>query len=208
MMCKENTHDDILLEKLQAGDRTEFARLVERYSEYIYKLAVKMLGNELDAEDVLQETFLKAFRSIDTFKGNANISTWLYRIAANEALMMIRKRRSDIYPVEIDRDEDEEDQYPLDIVDWGALPEEDLLTSENMEYLNRLVQSLSPALRLVFLLRDVMELSVRESADVLGVSENVVKTRLSRARLQLRQQLSQYFSQHQQDRGGIDGKLN
>ena len=192
-MYKTNAQDEIHIEKLQAGDRAEFAHLIEVYSEYVYNLAVKMLGNELDAEDVLQETFLKAFRSIRSFKGDASISTWLYRIAANESLMVLRKRRPESYPIEIDREDEDENPTAVEIVDWGALPEEELLTAENIDYLNALVQSLSPALRIVFLLRDVMELSVREASEVLGVTENVVKTRLSRARLQLRQALSQYF---------------
>jgi RNA polymerase sigma-70 factor (ECF subfamily) len=204
-MVNENVSSvDLVLEKLQSGDRAEFARMVDQYSDMIYRLAVRMLANTQDAEDVLQETFLKAFRYIHAFKGQSSISTWLYRIATNEALMLIRKRKPDENQVDIDREADE-DALPLQIVDWAALPEESLLSIENIKHLNQLVQALSPVLRIVFLLRDVMELSVKETADVLGITEIVVKTRLSRARYKLRQGLSAHFGDLMEE-GKLYGK--
>lgn len=199
-MNKE-TQKAISIDRLKSGDRAEFASLVERYSDLIYRLAIKMLGNEQDAEDVLQETFLKAFRSIGSFQGNAHISTWLYRIATNEALMLIRKGRPESSHVQIEEDVESEENPSLQIVDWGSLPEDQLLSSESIHYLNRLIQSLTPALRIVFILRDVMDQSVQETAEVLGISESAVKTRLSRARLKLRQELSEYYRKNQLNEG-------
>ena len=198
---------ELNVERLQSGDRSEFARLVEQYSDLIYRLAIRMLGDDQDAEDVLQETFLKAYRSIGSFQGQSNISTWLYRIATNEALMLIRKRKPENQRMEIDEKDAEEDSAPLQIVDWAALPEEQLLSGETLDYLNQIVQNLSPALRIVFLLRDVMDQSVRETAEVLGIGESAVKTRLSRARLQLRQQLSTYFDEDHVNKGIVYGKI-
>jgi RNA polymerase sigma-70 factor (ECF subfamily) len=198
-MSKEKK-TEISLTLLQSGDQAEFAKLVEQYSDFIYKLAIKMLANDQDAEDVLQETFLKAFRSINGFRGNSSLSTWLYRIATNEALMLIRKRKPENQQIDIDKEDEEEKETPLQIVDWAALPEDQLLSAESITYLNKIVQKLTPALRIVFILRDVMDQSVRETADVLELSETAVKTRLSRARLQLRQQLSEYFGQEKIDK--------
>ncbi len=192
-MKYEEDESSLSLEKLQAGDRFEFARMVELYSDLIYRLTLKILGNTQDAEDALQETFLKAFRSIKDFKGLSSITTWLYRIAVNEALMILRKNKPDQSRVELDDEGDEDNAEPFQVVDWEPVPEEKLLSGESMQVLNRLVQELSPALRVVFLLRDIQELSVRETAEILGVNEIVVKTRLSRARFQLRQSLAQYF---------------
>lgn len=185
--------DSLSLEKLQSGNKDEFARLVERYSDPIYRLAIKMLGNTQDAEDVLQETFLKAFRSIQNFKGFSSAGTWLYRIAVNEALMLIRKRKPEQKQVVLDADESDDDQIPVQIADWEPVPEDQLMSAENLTHLNALVQSLSPALRVVFLLRDVQEMSVKETAEVLGISEESVKTRLSRARFKLREGLTGYL---------------
>jgi RNA polymerase sigma-70 factor (ECF subfamily) len=198
-MIKDNK-TEISLSLLKSGDQAEFAKLVEQHSDLIYKLAIKMLANDQDAEDVLQETFLKAFRSIDSFRGNSSISTWLYRIATNEALMLIRKRKQEKKQIDIDKEDEEEGDYPLQIVDWAALPEDQLLTDESIAYLNIIVQKLTPALRIVFILRDVMNQSVKETAEVLDISETAVKTRLSRARLRLRQQLSKYFRQGKIDK--------
>lgn len=194
MKYEANEQGSLSLEKLQAGDRNEFARLVELYSDLIYRLAVKILGNSQDAEDALQETFLKAFRSIKDFKGLSSVTTWLYRIAVNEALMILRKAKPEQTRLELDDQDADEGVEPVQLADWEPVPEDKLLSAESMQVLNGLVQDLSPALRVVFLLRDIQELSVRETAEVLGVTEIVVKTRLSRARFQLRQGLSRYYS--------------
>jgi RNA polymerase sigma-70 factor (ECF subfamily) len=173
--------------------KNEFARLVEASSGAIYRLALKMLGDQQDAEDSLQETFLKAFRGLPNFDGRSSLSTWLYRIATNEALMLLRKRKVQFVSIDEPLDTDEVEQEPLEIVDWCCIPETELLSAEARRHLDQAIESLSPNLRIVFLLRDVEGLSTQETAQVLNLSETAVKTRLSRARLALREQLSSYY---------------
>jgi RNA polymerase sigma-70 factor, ECF subfamily len=186
----------IQLEALKAGDRAEFARLVEAYSGKIYRLALKMLQNPQDAEDILQETFIKAYRHIQGFDGRSQVSTWLYRIATNEALMLIRRRKPDMVSIDEPVETMEGEQEPLQIVDWCCLPEEELLTAEIRVFLDEAVEKLPHGLRLVFLLRDIEGLTTRETAEVLNLTETAVKTRLSRARLKLRDVLSTYYLDH------------
>ncbi len=183
------------LEALQAGDPEEFSRLVEAYSSKIYRLASKMLTQQQDAEDVLQETFLKAYRGLKTFDGRSKISTWLFRIATNEALMVLRRKRPDTLSIDEPVETEEGEQEPLQIVDWCCLPEDELLSDESRQRLNAAVQKLPESLRVVFLLRDINDLSTHETAEVLGLSDTAVKTRLSRARLRLREMLSTYYGE-------------
>ena len=189
--------EDFSLPALKAGDREEFARLVETYSGVIYRLAQKMLDNSQDAEDVLQETFIKAYRHIAGFDGRARLSTWLYRIATNEALMLIRHRKQPALSIEAPypAGDNGDSQQPLQIVDWCCLPEEEFMSDESRLALDRAVDELTPALRVVFLLRDIEGLSTQETAEALDISEAAVKTRLSRARLQLREKLTTYFGE-------------
>ena len=185
--------DSFSLEALKNGDKTEFARLVNKYSSKIYHLALRILNDPQQAEDVLQETFLKAFRSIGSFEGRSSVSTWLYRIAANEALMIIRRRKPETALVdEKDQDDDESTDETI-ATDWCCMPEEELLTNESRKFMNEAIQKLSPALRVVFMLRDIDGLSIKETADALELSEAAVKTRLLRARLSLREQLLKYY---------------
>jgi RNA polymerase sigma-70 factor (ECF subfamily) len=181
------------LSALHDGNRVEFAKLVETYSALIYRLGLKMLGTPQDAEDMLQETFIKAYRHIDSFDGRASISTWLYRIATNEALMVLRRKRPDTISVEQPDEVDSELQEPLEIADWCCIPEEELLSTEGRAHLDQAVANLPTSLRVVFILRDLDGLSTRETAKALNLSEEAVKTRLSRARLQLREKLTNYF---------------
>jgi RNA polymerase sigma-70 factor (ECF subfamily) len=183
------------LEALHKGDRNEFARLVDATSAQIYRLALRITGHTQDAEDVLQETYLKALKALPTFEGRSNLSTWLYRIAANEALMLLRKRRPDVMSVEDSIKEDDESGESLEIVDWCCLPEKELLNAESRKHLDQVIDRLPVGLKTVFLLRDVEGLSIHETAEVLGISEMSVKTRLLRARLHLRQDLSVYFGE-------------
>jgi len=183
------------LEALRAGDRLEFARLVETYYEMIYRLALKMLNNAQDAEDILQETFTKAYRHIRNFDGRSEPSTWLYRIATNEALMFLRRKRLDTISIESPDDGKEPESGPLHVVDWGGLPEEELMSAEAQTYLDQAVETLPASLRAAFVLRDIQGLSTREAAEVLELSETALKTRLSRARLRLREELSEYYAE-------------
>ena len=182
------------LAALQNGDRAEFSRLVDTYSGHIFRLGLKMLKNPQDAEDILQETFIKAFKALPNFEGRSKISTWLFRIATNEALMFLRRKKPDSISVE-QPVENDEDQTPLQIVDWCCLPEGELMSAEALTFLERSTGELPESLRVVFLLRDIEGLSTRETANVLGLTETAVKTRLSRARLRLRELLTTYFGQ-------------
>ena len=185
---------ELSLGKLQAGDRAEFARLVDAYSEPVYHLALKILNDPQDAEDVLQETFLKALRSVSGFEGRSSLSTWLYRIAANEALMLVRKRKPQAaLREEVDEEDAEDLANAVTVVDWCCLPEKELLSNEARRFLDAAVQKLPLTLRMVFLLRDVEGLSIRETAEALSLTEMTVKTRLLRARLRLREELSGYY---------------
>ena len=190
---------EISLEALIAGDRAEFARLVDAYSSPIYRLGLRMLGTPQDAEDVLQNTFLNVLTHLSTFEGRSSLSTWIYRIAANEALMLIRKKKPE---VNIERSEaaqagdNDEDLLPTQFVDWSALPENELLSGESQKYLDSAIQTLPESMRIVFVLRDVEGLSIKETADSLNLTETNVKTRLLRARMLLREQLSTYYGEH------------
>ena len=187
---------EISLETLLAGNQAEFARFVDVYSGPIYRLALNMLTDPSDAEDVLQNTFLKAFQHLKEFEGRSSLSTWLYRIAANEALMLIRKRRPEVNLVDTPLDDQEDHDYtPIHLTDWCCLPEEELLSAESRAALDRAVQHLPETLRIVFILRDIQGLSIQETCQALNLSETAVKTRLLRARLRLREDLTTYFDQ-------------
>ncbi len=190
----DGTGTPLSLEKLRSGDRGEFARLVDTYSGPIYRLGLRMLGNGLDAEDVLQNTFLSALTHLPEFEGRSSLSTWLYRIAANEALMLIRRKKPE---VELDEpvSESEPVQRPKEFADWSGLPEDELLSQEGRLALDRAIESLPESMRMVFVLRDMEDLSIQETAEALGLSEGNVKTRLLRARLKLREQLSAYYGE-------------
>jgi len=192
---------EISIEALKSGNRDEYSKLVESYSGMIYRLALKMVGNPTDAEDVLQNTFLKAFQHIGEFEGRSNLSTWLYRIGANEALMMIRKHHPETVLGEVGLDEAEQgDLFPAQFTDWCCLPEDEFLTSESKAALEQAIQHLPETLRIVFLLRDIEGLSIEETGNTLGLSETNVKTRLLRARLRLREELSDYYSERLKER--------
>jgi RNA polymerase sigma-70 factor (ECF subfamily) len=187
--------DEFDLEALRSGDRAEFARLVDAHYELIYRLAIKMVSDAQDAEDILQETFIKAFRHLQGFDGRSSLSTWLYRIATNEALMFLRRRKPEQYSIDDQLETDEGEIVPVQIVDWCCLPEEELMSAEARLHLDQAVANLPPSLRVVFILRDVQRLSTREVSEVLNLSESAVKTRLSRARLRLREELTRYYGE-------------
>ncbi len=193
-MINSTTHE-FSIEALRAGDQAEFARLVDAYSAPIYRLGLKMLGNEQDAEDVLQNTFLNALIHLPKFEGRSSLLTWLYRIAANEALMLIRKKKPEINLEDAQAGENDEDLKPIQFMDWSALPEDELLSGEGKQTLDQAIQTLPESLRIVFLLRDVEGLSIKETAEALNLTETNVKTRLLRARLFLREQLSAYYGE-------------
>jgi RNA polymerase sigma-70 factor (ECF subfamily) len=188
-----------LLAELRAGDPAAYRRLVEANSVHVYNLALRLLGDEHEAEDVLQETFLSAFQAVDRFEGRSQLSTWLYRIAYNASLMRLRKRKR-MVTFSLDspvgsRDGDGDEEATQDIVDWSAVPDETLLTTEARKEMDQAIAGLPESLRSVFVLRDIEGLSGAETAEVLGISVQAVKNRLHRARLRLRDRLSAYFSE-------------
>ncbi len=181
------------IEELRSGDRQAFAAMVDEYSPKLYRLALRMLGDPHEAEDVLQESFLKAFNAIEQFEGRSKLSTWLYRITSNEALMRLRKKRPTLVSVDEPIQLDMGDTIARQLEDWCCLPEEEFMTGEAMVQLDKAMDDLSPALKAAFVLRDLQGLSTEEAAEALEISESALKTRLSRARLQLRESLSTYF---------------
>lgn len=183
-----------LVAEAKEGNPEAFTALVNQYERNIFRLALNITSNKEDAEDVLQETFLKAYTHLGRFQGNSRFYTWVVRIAVNESLMKLRKRRSD-RQVSLDEglETDDDSLLPREIVDWGDNPEQRYAKTEWQEILAEATQTLEPAFRTVFTLRDVEQLSTEETAEALGLSVPAVKSRLLRARLKLRQRLNKYF---------------
>ncbi|HSQ61245.1 MAG TPA: sigma-70 family RNA polymerase sigma factor [Acidobacteriota bacterium] len=182
--------DEELVRRAQADDERAFGELVERYESKVYSLGIKMLRNPEDAEDVLQDTFLRAYRGLKSFKGNSTFSTWIYRITANSALMRLRKKQLPTVSIE-DADERE---APINIADWAPGPVEQLLNEETRRAMNDAIESLPPEFGQVFVLRDVEGLSNAEVAEILDLSVAAVKSRLHRARLKVRNRLTHFFN--------------
>src|SRR5271167_4300453 len=181
-----------LVAAAKGGDITAFETLVGRYERKIFRLAQNITQNKEDAEDVMQEAFLKAYQHLPEFEGNSRFYTWLVRIAVNQALMKLRKRR----PNQVSLDEEIEtgdDSFFRDVEDWGPSPAERFEQTQLHEILNSAISELDPSFRIVFQLRDIEEMSTEETADVLHLSVPAVKSRLLRARLKLRQKLNRYF---------------
>jgi len=195
------SEEAIDLEALQKGDKAAFAQVVELYADRLYNLVLKLIGDPLEAEDVLQEAFLNAYRNIGQFEGRSNVGTWLYRIAYNAAMMHRRKREPETVSIDEPLTLDDGEDVPRQFFDWCCLPEHDLLSSEALEYMDRAIQMLPDALRAVFVLRDIEGLSTTEVADVLGLTIPAVKSRLHRARLFLRERLTEYFSEWADKKG-------
>jgi len=185
--------ESALVAQAKAGDQNAFAELVNRYERKIYRLAKNITRNDEDAEDVLQDAFLKAYTHLDNFKGDSKFYTWIVRIAVNEALMRLRKRKTDRTvpldePVELG-----EETVQREIAVWEDNPEQQYSQEEWRRILDEAVESLKPDFRTVFVLRDIEELSTEETAETLGISVPAVKSRLLRARLALRETLTRQF---------------
>ena len=187
-------HPDVaLVERVRAGDVSAYDTLVRKYERQLFRIAQLITQNKEDAEDVMQDAFLKAFQKLDQFQGNSKFYTWLVRIAVNESLMRLRKRRTSKM-VSIDEDlETEEGTVPRDLADWAPDPEQNYNQAELADILRKTIQGLPQGFRVVFALRDVECLSTEETAETLGLSVPAVKSRLLRARLQLRERLSRYI---------------
>lgn len=188
------TDETELIQRAQKGDNLALTELVEEHQQTIYNVALRMCGNADDAEETLQETFLKAIQALPRFEGRSRLSTWLYRIASNQCLM--RRRRDAKAPVHffMDEDDDPAESQPKYFIDWSYNPDDLLLDAELQQVMEAAIKELPPKLRIVFIWRELEGLSTAETAKVLDISESAVKVRLHRARLQLREQLSRYFT--------------
>ena len=189
-IAREDEH--LLVAAAKKGDAAAFEELVNRYEDKIFRLTKNITGNQEDAEDAMQDAFLKAYSHLQDFHGDSRFYTWLVRIAANEALMRLRKRR----PNQLSLDEPVEgdtDLMPRELEDWGPGPEKSYAQAELQGILAELIDQLDPEFRIVLVLRDLEELSTQETAEALGISVPAVKSRLLRARLKLREKLNRYF---------------
>jgi RNA polymerase sigma-70 factor (ECF subfamily) len=188
-----------LVAQAQAGDTQAFAELVKRYERKIYRLAKNITQNDEDAEDVLQDAFLKAYEHLKGFQGQSKFYTWIVRIAVNEALMKLRKRKGDRF-VSLDEPIDTgEEEVKREVAVWEGNPEQQYSQEELQRILNEAVDELKPDFRTVFTLRDIEELSTEETAETLGISIPAVKSRLLRARLALREKLTRQFKRKGED---------
>lgn len=183
-----------LIRRLRAGDKAACNQCIELHAPDVYRLALRLTGHEADAEDVTQETFLNAFRAIDSFEWRAGLKTWLHRIAYNAAMQRLRRRPPPGVPVDA-ADDEEEAPLPRELFDWCCLPEADFESAEARAELERAVRELPENLRLVFVLRELEGLSTEETAAALGLTPQNVKVRLHRARLRLRERLAGYFTE-------------
>jgi RNA polymerase sigma-70 factor (ECF subfamily) len=184
--------EPLLVAAAKAGDAAAFEELVNRYERKIFRLTMNITRNHEDAEDAMQDAFMKAYRHLGSFQEDSRFYTWLVRIAANEALMRLRKRRPNQFSLD-EPIEGAEDLMPREIEDWGPSPEQRYAQSEMRDILNAVIDQLEPEFRVVFVLRDVEGFSTEETAAAVGLSIPAVKSRLLRARLKLRQKLNRYF---------------
>lgn len=183
-----------LIERVCAGKKHVFYELIQPYERSVYIAAYSVLQNEADAEDVAQEAFLKAFAHLATFRKESKFSTWLTQIAINEARMRRRKDRKSLYEsVDEPQTAEDGDYHPKDFADWREIPSETLQRTELRQAIQRALASLDQKYREVFVMRDVQNMSITETAETLGISEAAVKTRLLRARLQMRDALAPGF---------------
>ena len=185
--------DEQLVGQAKNGSASAFERLVERYERRIFRIAQNIASNHEDAEEVVQNAFVKAFEKLAGFRGDSRFYTWLVRIAINEALMKVRKQRSREASISIDDATNHNTIVPRQLEDWGPNPEERYSQEELRGILATAMNELRPGYRIVFQLRDVEGLSIEETARTLDLSVTAVKSRARRARLHLRNSLDAYF---------------
>jgi RNA polymerase sigma-70 factor (ECF subfamily) len=186
-----NVFEQALIRRVQAGEAEAFYELVRPYERAVFLAAVAIVKNEADAEEVAQEAILKAFKALGRFRQESKFSTWLIQIAINEAKMRLRKDRRHLYEsIEQGQQGDDGDYIPRDFADWRETPSQVLERRELRNALTKSLDSLPEKYRTILILRDVNHLSITETAQILGLSEANVKTRLSRARLQMREALA------------------
>ncbi len=189
--------ESALVSLAKSGDLRAFDELLNRYERRIFRLTMNITQNREDAEDATQDAFLKSFQHLAEFQGGSRFYTWLVRIAVNEALMRLRRRRPNVTSLD-EPVQTEEDLIPREIEDWGPTPEQRYQVTELNSILGNAISELEPIFRTVFVLRDVEQLSTEETAEALGISVPAVKSRLLRSRLKLREKLDRYFGQRRQ----------
>src|SRR5437879_5309086 len=189
-----NVFEQALIRRVQAGEVEAFYELVRPYERAVFLAAIAIVKNDADAEEVAQEAVLKSFKALGRFRQESKFSTWLIQIAINEAKMKLRKDRRHLYEsIEQGQQSDDGDYLPRDFADWREIPSQALERRELRDALTKALESLPEKYRTILVLRDVNHLSITETAQVLGLSEANVKTRLSRARLQMRDALAPGF---------------
>jgi RNA polymerase sigma-70 factor (ECF subfamily) len=191
---RAETNSDLdLVHSSNNGDVAAFEQLVKRYDRKLFGIAQSVTHNREDSQDVVQETFLKVYQHLAEFRADSQFSTWLIRITVNQSLMKLRKQRT---TKEVSLDEDfqaEENRFPIEVIDWAPNPEQLYSVSQLRNILIKTIEELRPILRAVFVLQDLEGLSTEQTAEVLNLSQSAVKSRLWRARLQLRERLNKYF---------------
>jgi len=190
-----------LIEAFKGGDMKAFETLVSRYEAKVYHLALRLTRSDMDAEEILQDAFMKVHDKVHTFRGDSKFSSWLYRVVANLAYMKLRKKKrdpsvslEDVMPVL------QEDNASEPILDWSNRPDDELMAEETRQVLDEAIAKLPVKNRVVFLLRDVEGLTNKEVAEILQLTVPTVKSRLHWSRLFLRKELSDYFKQMQESR--------
>jgi RNA polymerase sigma-70 factor (ECF subfamily) len=180
-----------IVQRVRGGDAELFYELVRPWERAVFLSALGIVGNEADAEEVAQEAILKAFKHLSSFRGDAKFSTWLIQIAINEARMKIRRARPHLHDSMEEGTRTEEGDYiPKDFADWREIPLQALETKELRQAIRRAMDDLPEKYRSVFMLRDVQQLSIEETAAALRITKANVKTRLARARLKMRDALA------------------
>jgi RNA polymerase sigma-70 factor, ECF subfamily len=190
----EASRDLDLVHASKNGDVAAFEQLVKRYDRKLLRIAQSVTRNREDSQDAVQEAFLKAYQNLAEFREHSQFSTWLIRITVNQSLMKLRKQRT-VREVSLDEDfQGDGNMLPIEVTDWAPNPEQFYWASELRHILTQTLEAVRPALRAVFVLRDIEGLSIEQTAVVLGLSQAAVKARLWRARLLLREGLNKYFT--------------
>lgn len=188
-----------LLDALKAGDTHACACMIKHHGSQMYAVALRIMGDSDEAEEVVQEAFISACSKLDSFEGRSKLSTWLYRITTNAALMRLRKQRNNTISLDEPQLMEEGDLLPRQLGDWQVEPSQEALTTELRQTMEEAVQALNPTLRAAFVLRDIQGLSTEEAAAALDISESALKVRLHRARLQLRESLAAYLAGNERE---------
>ncbi len=185
-----------LIDALQAGDKHACACMIKQHGSQMYAVALRIMGDQDEAEEVVQDAFISACGKMTSFEGRSKLSTWLYRITTNAALMRLRRRRDDTVSLDEPLALNEGDLLPRELGDWSIDPSRHALSQELRQVMEEAVESLPPSLRAAFVLRDIQGLSTQEAADALEISDTALKVRLHRARLALRERLAGYLADH------------